>query len=42
MGWVRCLFRGHKWVEAACAVSRSGQRLRVKWCPTCQRVEWID
>lgn len=38
LGSLVCLFRGHQDVDMAVR----GTRARVRWCPTCHRVEWVD
>lgn len=38
LGSVVCLCRGHRDVDIALL----GTKARVRWCPTCQRVEWVD
>lgn len=38
MGALLCFFRGHKDTE----VNLIGTRARVRWCPVCKRVRWID
>lgn len=38
LGSLVCLVRGHQEVDMQIVNTRA----RVRWCPTCLRVEWID